>query len=85
MSESLFSLFRTQERLALFKSGKTGLKNVHHTFWLCFKKKNKKKIANCSLQKGRKEQFTLLKRVKEQFALFCQKTSDLRENQRANS
>ena len=39
----------------------------------------------CSLKKERKDQFALLKRAKERFALFCQTMSDFHEKQRANS
>ena len=41
--------------------------------------------SRCSSKKERKDQFALLKRAKERFALFCQTMSDFHEKQRANS
>ena len=76
---------------------KTGLKDVQYItlFGFAFIKKRewmalfnraiRAICSRCSSKKERKDQFALLKRAKERFALFCQTMSDFHEKQRANS
>ena len=83
MRGSLFSLLRTQELSALYKRAIRSFWEGEN--WKLDLQIYIKLLGFFKIKRDRKEQFALLKSVKERFARFVKKWAIRKKNQRAES